>query len=84
MTVNPGYGAQKFLPEVLLKIERLRSLLDSRHLSTEIAVDGGINLSTARSVVSAGADVLIAGTAIFADPNGPTAAIRDLRQAASA
>ena len=54
MTVNPGYGAQKFLPEVLPKIERLRSLLDSRHLSTEIAVDGGINLSTARSVVSGG------------------------------
>ena len=57
MTVNPGYGGQKFLPNMLPKIELLRACLDRDKLDFEIAVDGGISATTARSVVTAGADV---------------------------
>jgi len=65
MTVNPGFGGQKFIPQVLKKIERLRKMIDSKELKTLIEVDGGINKETARDVISAGADILVAGTAIF-------------------
>lgn len=65
MSVNPGFAGQKFMPEVLPKIRQLRSLVVSRKLSVDIEVDGGINLETAREVVKAGANVLVAGSAIF-------------------
>jgi ribulose-phosphate 3-epimerase len=81
MTVNPGFGAQQFLPEVLPKITSLRQRIEREGLNVEIAVDGGIAVDTAPRVVAAGADVLIAGTAIFADPAGPGAAIAALRNA---
>ena len=81
MTVNPGYGAQQFLPEMLPKIQRLATWIEQKHLDIEIAVDGGISLTTAKDVVCAGASVLIAGTSVFTDPNGPAAAIAALRQA---
>jgi ribulose-phosphate 3-epimerase len=68
MTVNPGYGGQKFLPFVLEKISKLRSMLDARGLKAEIEVDGGITPDTAPQVVAAGADVLVAGTAVFGAP----------------
>jgi len=65
MTVNPGFGGQKFIPQVLKKIERLRKMIDERGLKTLIEVDGGINKETAKDVISAGADILVAGTAVF-------------------
>jgi ribulose-phosphate 3-epimerase len=65
MTVNPGFGGQKFLPEMLPKIAALRSLCRDRGLSPWIEVDGGQDAATVRSVVEAGADVIVAGTAIF-------------------
>ena len=65
MTVNPGFGGQKFIPEVLPKIKLLRDLVDKRNLKTEIEVDGGIGPDTINRVSSAGADVFVAGSAIF-------------------
>ena len=65
MTVNPGFGGQKFLPEMLPKIAALRSLCRDRGLIPWIEVDGGQDAATVRSVVEAGADVIVAGTAIF-------------------
>lgn len=65
MTVNPGFEAQKFIPAVVPKIERLREKIENRGLSIEIEVDGGIGPSTIGQVSSAGADVFVAGSAIF-------------------
>ena len=65
MSVNPGFEGQKFMPEVLPKIVKLKSLVVSRKLSVDIEVDGGINLENAREVIKAGANVLVAGSAIF-------------------
>ena len=73
MTVNPGFGGQKFIPEVLPKIKELRAIF-----SKDISVDGGINFETARQVLEAGANVLVAGTAIFTNPN-PQEAVKKLR-----
>ncbi len=65
MTVNPGFGGQKFLPEMLPKIAALRALCRERRLHPRIEVDGGQTSQSVRSVVEAGADVIVAGTAIF-------------------
>lgn len=65
MTVNPGFGGQKFLPEMLPKIAALRLLCRGRGLHPRIEVDGGQDTQTVRAVVEAGADVIVAGTAIF-------------------
>lgn len=65
MTVNPGFGGQQFLPEMLPKIAALRALCDSRGLTPYIEVDGGQDRGVVRSAVEAGADVIVAGTAIF-------------------
>jgi ribulose-phosphate 3-epimerase len=79
MTVNPGFGGQKFIPAVLPKIRALRRMLDERGLHhIHIEVDGGINEQTAPLVVEAGADVLVAGNAVFAEPDRAEA-IRLLR-----
>jgi len=64
-TVNPGFGCQEFIPEVIPKIERLREMIDKRGLNIEIEVDGGINPETIHLVSEAGADVFVAGSAIF-------------------
>jgi ribulose-phosphate 3-epimerase len=69
MTVNPGFGGQKFLPEMLPKIAALRALCDARGLSPHIEVDGGQDAATVADVVQAGADVIVAGTAIFGKPD---------------
>jgi ribulose-phosphate 3-epimerase len=63
MTVNPGFGGQKFIPAMLEKIRRLRAMIDRRPIRIE--VDGGITVATAPKVAAAGADVLVAGSAIF-------------------
>jgi len=78
MSVNPGYGGQKFIPESVKKIAELRSMIDELGLATEIEVDGGINPETARLCIDAGATVLVAGSAVF-QASDPAAMIRDLR-----
>ncbi len=79
MTVNPGFGGQAFLPEMLPKIADLRRLCDARGLEVHIEVDGGQDAATVRRTVAAGADVIVAGTAIFGadDYAKAIAAIRD-------
>lgn len=80
MTVEPGFGGQVFLPGSVQKINELHEVLLAKNLQKRIAieVDGGINTSTASEVIAAGADILVAGSAIFKDPD-PIQAIRDLR-----
>lgn len=65
MTVNPGFGGQAFIPQVVPKLRRLRELLDGAHRPIHLEVDGGIKPGTARQVIEAGADVLVAGSAVF-------------------
>ncbi|MGF7185700.1 ribulose-phosphate 3-epimerase [Desulfitispora alkaliphila] len=65
MTVNPGFGGQAFIPEVITKINDLKKLMESNNLSIPIQVDGGINKETGAKVVAAGAEILVAGSAIF-------------------
>jgi ribulose-phosphate 3-epimerase len=80
MSVEPGFGGQAFLPEALDRIRALREMLGER--AVEIAVDGGIHAGNVRSVVQAGADIIVAGSAIFGQPD-PAAAAAALRQAAA-
>ncbi|MFC0558652.1 ribulose-phosphate 3-epimerase [Halalkalibacter alkalisediminis] len=65
MTVNPGFGGQRFIDSVLTKIEKVSALVRSRGLSVEIEVDGGVNKVTAKKCIEAGANVLVAGSAIY-------------------
>ncbi|SHE36120.1 ribulose-phosphate 3-epimerase [Desulforamulus putei] len=81
MTVNPGFGGQKFIPEVLPKIEALSRLIKRKGLAAEIEVDGGINTETAPLVARAGANVLVAGSAVFG-ADDPARAVQAIRQAA--
>jgi len=83
MTVNPGFGGQKFIPETLGKIRQVRQAIRERGLDCEVEVDGGINAETARRVVEAGANVLVAGSAVFDSKDGVAAAIRRLLASAS-
>ncbi|WNG20579.1 ribulose-phosphate 3-epimerase [Cystobacter fuscus] len=78
MSVNPGFGGQGFIPHTVDKVRRLRAMLDARGLHTHIQVDGGINSETARLVVAAGADVLVAGSYVFGAKDY-AAAIHSLR-----
>ena len=81
MTVNPGFGGQAFLPEMLPKIAALRALCDERGLSPHIEVDGGQDAGNVRRSVEAGADVIVAGTAVFG-ASDRVRAISDIRSAA--
>jgi ribulose-phosphate 3-epimerase len=81
MTVEPGAGGQPFIPEMLAKIKALADTRTERGLRYAIAVDGGIGPTNARSVVEAGASVLVAGTAVFAAPDGIGPAMARLRDA---
>jgi ribulose-phosphate 3-epimerase len=69
MSVNPGFGGQKFIPGAIDKITRLRDMLTARKLTVAIEVDGGINAATAREVTAAGANILVAGSAVYGAPN---------------
>jgi ribulose-phosphate 3-epimerase len=82
MTVNPGFGGQKFLPEMLPKIFDLRRLCESRGLTPWIEVDGGQSGENVSEVVAAGADAIVAGSAIFKSPDYAVA-ISALRRNAS-
>ncbi len=83
MSVNPGFGGQKFIASAVPKIAALRRMLDNRGLATPIQVDGGINEKTIAPCVAAGAQVFVAGSAVFGHSLGPAVAIKGLRQAAS-
>ncbi len=69
MSVNPGFGGQQFIPSSLEKIAQLRMMIQTRGLSTLIQVDGGVNAGTIAAVAAAGADVFVAGSAIFGSPD---------------
>jgi len=77
MSVNPGYGGQKFIPRTLDKVSRLRRLIDERGAKCLIEIDGGVNASTAPALVEVGADVLVAGSYVFGHQD-PKQAIADL------
>lgn len=82
MSVNPGFGGQDFIPSSFDKVRRLRTILRSRGSSARIEIDGGIGPSNAADVVAAGAEILVAGSAIFGAPD-PGVALRNLHAAAS-
>jgi ribulose-phosphate 3-epimerase len=79
MTVNPGFGGQKFLHEMLGKIRRVRGMIDGSHRDCELEVDGGIEPHTAPLVVEAGARVLVAGSAVYTVPGGAAAGMSRLK-----
>lgn len=82
MTVNPGFGGQAFLPEMLQKVRALTEMRAAHGLRFEIGVDGGVNADTAPLVARAGADALIAGSAVFHHPEGLEDAVAELRRLA--
>jgi len=65
MSVNPGFGGQKFIPQIVNKVTRLRTLLDKTGSKAKIEIDGGVNLETGRQLADAGADILVAGSFVF-------------------
>jgi ribulose-phosphate 3-epimerase len=81
MSVNPGFGGQSFIPASLGKIQRLRALVTARGLATRIEVDGGVGADNIRAVVQAGAEIIVAGSAVFGGGNAEKAA-RGLIEAA--
>ena len=70
MSVHPGFGGQKFIPEVVGKIKKLREIKDKENLKFDIEVDGGINFENSKTVIDAGANILVSGTTIFKSNNG--------------
>jgi len=81
MTVNPGFGGQTFIGSMMDKIARLRKVLDDRQAKAELEVDGGITADIAPKVAEAGADVLVAGAAIFGSKQGAGKALQEMRKA---
>ncbi len=79
MTVNPGFGGQDFIPGVLSKLRRLRAMIDAMRPGCDLEVDGGIHAETAPLVVAAGANVLVAGSAVYNDQESVAQAIQRLR-----
>jgi len=80
MSVNPGFGGQTFIPESLDKVRRLRKMIDERGLKARIEIDGGIDAENIAEVASAGAEIIVSGSAIFGGPD-PAVALRKLREA---
>ena len=70
MSVNPGFGGQKFMPEVLVKIKELRKIKEEKNLNFDIEIDGGINFDNSKIAIEAGANILVSGTTIFQSNNG--------------
>lgn len=79
MSVNPGFGGQSFIESSLDKIKRLKKMIDDRGLDIDIQVDGGVKVSNVKKVVEAGANVIVAGSAIFAQPD-VAKAVADFRE----
>lgn len=80
MSVNPGFGGQRFIDSSVEKVRRLRRMLDERQAHAELEIDGGIDPTTALQVVKAGATMLVAGSAVFHADGGPAAGVRKLRE----
>ena len=70
MSVNPGFGGQKFMPEVLVKIKDLKMIKEKKNLNFDIEIDGGINFENSKLAIEAGANILVSGTTIFKSNNG--------------
>lgn len=83
MSVNPGFGGQKFIQHTLIKIRELRRMIDEKGFDIKIEIDGGVTVENAGSILAAGADVLVAGNTVFASPN-PKETIRKLLNANNA
>jgi ribulose-phosphate 3-epimerase len=83
MTVDPGFGHQKFLHSTLTKIKAVRGMIDSLNPACDLEVDGGIDPDTARLALEAGANVLVAGSAVFGDREGVAAGMKRLREGVS-
>ncbi len=79
MSVNPGFGGQKFIPRTLDKIRELRKMIDDNKLNVQIEIDGGVTLENASSIIEAGAHVLVAGNTVFRSKD-PVATIRQLKE----
>ena len=69
MSVNPGFGGQSFIPSAIDKIKEIKSIINEKNLNIEIEVDGGVKLDNAKEVLNAGADILVAGSAVFGSEN---------------
>jgi len=82
MSVNPGFGGQKFIHTSIDKLRRLRRMIDERGLSTRIEIDGGIDAGNIQKIVEAGAQIIVAGSAVFGKEN-PTEAAREMIEAAT-
>ncbi len=80
MSVNPGFGGQAFIPTAIEKVRRLRRMINERGLQTRIQIDGGIDLENIAEVAAAGAEIMVAGTAVFGQ-NDPERAVRELLSA---
>ena len=80
MSVNPGFGGQKFIPQSVDKVKRLRRMIDERQLNVRIEIDGGVDRNNIETVVAAGAEIIVAGSAIFGTSD-PEAAVKELREA---
>jgi len=80
MSVNPGFGGQKFIPYTLDKIKQLRKMIEEKGLNVHIEIDGGVTIENAPSIIAAGADVLVAGNTVFksADPKATIAQLKRL------
>ena len=70
MSVNPGFGGQKFMPEVLDKVKKLKKIQSERNINFDIEIDGGINFDNCQSAIEAGANILVSGTTVFKSNNG--------------
>ena len=79
MSVNPGFGGQKFIPYTLKKIEQLRRMIDDNKLDVKIEIDGGVTIDNAKSIMDAGAHVLVAGNTVFKSKD-PKATITELKR----
>lgn len=81
MSVNPGFGGQKYIPSTTAKIRKLRTMMDERGIDAHIQVDGGVSTETIKEVYEAGANLLVAGSAVYGKAD-PVAAIQELKQCA--
>ena len=81
MSVNPGFGGQKFIPQSLDKIKKLKQMIDAKHYNVDIQVDGGVSVDNIHDIVTAGANIVVAGSAIFGKDNIQKA-VSDLRDSA--
>jgi ribulose-phosphate 3-epimerase len=79
MTVNPGFGGQKFIPASLEKIRKLKKIIASNKYHARIEVDGGIDAENLRDVIDAGAEIIVAGAAVFASKKGASESVRELK-----